>query len=395
MRPLIFSFLFLVIASPAHALTEAQAVERAMSAGNIQTLLEAGRTEAEGRIKAAGRWDNPEIEYSQEGLESPNGDSEERFWWLRQRLELAGSKGLQRDAAREQAQAGYARTALRRRDLVRDVRSRFYDALAAEETVQTLARYQARLKELASFVQQRVAAGDASRYDQLRLEQELALVEGDALTARADANAAREQLLALIGGEAGELTGAVLPPDIADPPLEQALRDHPLLQALEAESESQALTAEAARREAWPEVTVGIGRREADEPSFEADGNTFSLGVEIPLFDRGSGEAQIASSRARQRRSEYALAAAQLRADFRSTRQRLEAQRRAAIGLQSAVSDGSLAAIAESAYGAGEVSIMELIDAHRTALATRQAFVKRALDARNTFIQLQHLRGQP
>ena len=52
-----------------------------------------------------------------------------------------------------------------------------------------------------------------------------------------------------------------------------------------------------------------------------------------------------------------------------------------------------LGMIAEAAYGGGAINIMELIDAYRTELDTWRTFIDRALDARETFIQLQRLRG--
>ncbi|MCW8193647.1 TolC family protein [Proteobacteria bacterium 005FR1] len=396
MRLPFLSFLFLCsFALQAGELTEAQAVQRGMV--RIQEIFDAQRREALGRADAAGRWDNPEIEYSREALNLSDGDSEERFLWLRQPIDPSGRKGLQREAARQQARAEIARAELNRRDLQADIRLRFYRALAAADDARVAGGYRQRLEQLTGFTRERFEAGDASRYDLMRLERELALINSEWLQSSAAAQAARNRLLALIGGEPADPAGRLLPLATETIAVEDLLRQYPGLQALEAEAESESLSAEAARRKKWPELTVGVGRREVEEAGLENDGNTVSLSVEVPVFDRGQGEAQAAASRARQRRLDYELAAAALIADLRSALESLDAQRRAAQSLESALSDGamSLSAIAEEAYQAGELSTMELIDAYRSEMDLRRRFIERALDARLTFIELQRLREEP
>lgn len=391
----LFFFLLCSLALQAAELTEEQALQRGMV--RLQEIFDAQRHEALGRAAAAGRWDNPEIEYSREGLDLSDGDSEERLFWLRQRVDFSGRKGLQRDAARQQAQADIARAELDFRELQANIRLRFYRALAAAAETDITQGYRKRLEQLTEFTRERFEAGDVSRYDLMRLERELALIDSEWLQASAAARATRQQLLAFIGGESAKPAGPLLPPPTDEVNIEDLLRGHPRLQALQAEAESESLSAAAARRKQWPEFTLGVGRREVAEPGFEADGNALSLGVEVPIFDRGNGEAKAATSRARQRRLEYELAAITLAADLRSALESLEAQRQAAQGLEQALTDdaSSLSAIANEAYQAGELSTMELIDAYRSEMELRRRFIARALDARLTFIEIQRLRKTP
>lgn len=379
----------------AQELSEKQAVERGMV--RIEEIFEAQRREALGRAAATGRWENPELEYSREALDLADGDSEERFLWIRQQVDPSGRKGLQRDAAQQQARAEIARAELNRRDLQADIRLRFYRALAAAGEAVLAGGYRQRLEQLAGFTRERVEVGDASRYDLLRLERELALINSEWLQADAEARAMRQRLTALIGGESAEPAGQLLPPATHNVSVEDLLRQHPRLQALQAEAESESLSAEAARRKKWPEFTVGVGRREVEEPGFAGDGNAISLGVEVPVFNRGQGEAQAATSRARQRRLEHELAASTLAADLRTALDTLEAQREAAQTLENVVAEeaSSLSAIAEEAYQAGELTTMELIDAYRSEMELRRRFIARALDARTTFIEIQRLREMP
>ncbi len=396
----IFAFAVLALCcagSAAAPLTEHRAVERGLSQDNLETLLEARESAARGRTAAAGRWDNPELEYSREQLDLPAGDSEEQTWWLRQRINIAGVKGLERDAAARGLDADLARIRLARRKWRADIRRRFYEALAEQQRLEVLARHHKRLREIATVVQQQIDHGEASRYDGLRVKQELALVGSDRARAEAELQAARERLFALVGGEAQPLAGGLVPALPQSTSIDELVANHPRLAELEAQGDRSSLDAEAARRRRWPELTLGLGRKELNEPGLDAEGNTVSLGIEIPLFDRGSGEARQAESLAHQRRSDRALEARKLRADIRAARVNLRAQRRAALDVQASLESepSSLTAIAESAYRGGEIGIMQLIDAYRTELTSYQHFIDSALEARMTYIRLQRLRGEP
>jgi len=52
------------------------------------------------------------------------------------------------------------------------------------------------------------------------------------------------------------------------------------------------------------------------------------------------------------------------------------------------------AVIAEDAYQAGEIGVMELIDAHRADLAAQREAIQRARAARDSLIELQFLGGE-
>jgi len=376
------------------ALTEASAIERGMAQPRVRALLEARLEQAEGERLTAGRWENPEVEYSQENLDLPSGRSEETTWWLRQRLPLSGSKGLERDAAGMALEAARARVDLERRQWRARIRTRFHDALAARIRVEHLADHHRRLQRVATMIEQRVARGDAARYDSLRMGQELARARSALAEARARQQTERAQLFALIGGDPETLDGALLPPaaERGDPDLEQ----HPQLQRLAALGQSASLHARAARRAAWPEVSLGIGRKTLDEDDYSADGNAVALSVEIPLFDRSQGEAGRARGRVHEYVADHALTRTRLRAQRSALQTTLAAQRESARGLRQVMTrgEGSLGDLAESSYGAGELGVMELLDAWRTELETRLQYLDTARAARATLIQLQNLEGQ-
>lgn len=378
-------------------LTADEAVRRGLARQDIAASFDARRESARGRAATAGRWANPEIAYNRESLDLPGGESEERSLLIRQRFNLAGVNGLERDAAERRRDAEMARTDLAERELNAEIRRYFYEARAATRRTTLLRDWYNRLEELVTAVGNRVNAGDASQYDLARLEREQALLQGDLLTATASAESTREKLFSLIGGKQSSLSGEILPPSAGDLSLNNVIPTHPGLSALSAEADSAALSAKAAQRRRWPEVTLGLGHMEFNQGGVSSDGNIISLSVEIPLFNRDRGEYRSSENRARQLRADRRIAEAQLEAELSDRLRTLESRRDAAIALRESTDtgDASLAMVAESAYAAGEISVMELIDAHRSELAARQEAIDRALAARRAYIELLRLRGEP
>ncbi len=379
----------------AAGLSEADAVQQGLAQPRVSTLLESRRAAAEGVASSIGKWENPEIEYSAESLDLPGGDSRDEFLWLRQRFNVAGARGLERRAARLNLQGQFARIELERRELIREIRGLYYDVLAARRRLAAESAWRDRLGELVAAVDARRQAGDAARYDALRLRQELSLVRATVLEARAAYESAREALFALIGIEPAELTGGLLPPE-ASASVVRSLDDHPTLRALQSEASSAETRAKAARRNAWPDVTLGIGRRNFEEGDIDAEGGLIAIGVEVPLFDRSQGDFRAADNEARAVRAEASLVRSRLQAQVGEALRLLEVRRAAALDLkQEAARDGgSLADIAEAAYAADEIDVMALIDAHRTELAIEREATALARAARAAYIQLQYLSGE-
>ena len=331
------------------------------------------------------------MEYSRETLDLPDGAGVEQSIWIRQPLNLAGVPSLERRVAQHQLTAQQAQLELAKREHIADVRLMFYRALTAEMQANALREWGQRLAAIVTAANRRVQVGETSRFDLLRLQRERELLQGQMADAVLDAATAREYLSMRIGEDPGPvLTGTVLPPEL--PPLsERELENHPQLLFLKAGSESAALNTKAAKRRAWPEVTIGLGRKELTEPGLEADGNLVAVAVEIPLFDRNGGAARAALHNQHTLRAEYALARHRLQIDAREAYRQLLAQRQAAVS----VVGGALSAIAEDAYAAGEIDVAQLINAHQTDLATDLNRISRALRAREAYIQLQQMKGTP
>ena len=394
MRLILGSILFLISGSLlASGLTEHEAVEQGLRHPAIANQLDARRGIARGRVESAGRWDNPEIEYDWESLDFAGGSVDENSFLVRQRFDLAGVKRLERLSASLEMEAEEARIELTRRELVSQVREVFYSAMAAEQRQRAVERWQLRLEELALAISARVQAGDVSRYDETRVARELALLEGESLAVSSEAESARDRLATLVGQESFELLGQVLPPGAPPDSLPSLLDSHPLLDALGAEADSAAQLQEAASRERWPEVSLGLGYKESRQPGMQADGAMISLGIELPLFDRGQGRESMTKERSRLLTVERQLEERRLQVEARTILRRWRASIGAVDALDREQSQG-LIGMAEAAYGAGEITVMELMDAWRAELNTQLQLISSSLAARQAYIEWQTFTGE-
>lgn len=386
-----------LFSAPAFAeLTEYQVVQLGLENPQIQTLWQVQLEKARGELLHAGRWDNPSVEYTRENLALPGGTSAENSVWLHQKLNIAGVKGLERKAAQKNYEAKEKQQSVDIRHWQLILREAFYQTLAAQEKLTMLKQVQSRLASINNMVKQRAERGDASQFDALRIAKEWSVTVSKYASAEAQYTGLRNALLAKIDAPAEALAGSLLPDETGinsdTRPEIEVWEAHPQLLAIDAQLQSAEFRARAAGREQWPEVTIGIGRKEVNEPDFAADGNTISLGITLPLFDRGRGEKRIAESSTRQLRAEKILLLRQLQGTYQSALQALRAHREAARQLKGA--ERSLSRLAEASYQAGELSVMALLDAYQSDIETAEQFINTALEARLAYIQLQYLRGE-
>ncbi|PQA26297.1 TolC family protein, partial [Amnimonas aquatica] len=199
--------------------------------------------------------------------------------------------------------------------------------------------------------------------------------------------AARRQLASFWGAAdiGGGLAGPVALPSAAGPeaPAEAHADDSPALRQAQArvrEGEAAVRAAEAGRR---PDITVSAGmKREADTRD---ESLLFGVSVPLPLFDRQQGALRAARAELVAAQAGLALA----RQQFGQAQDALLLQRdtawREAAQLRDEVLPvaGRVLAGVREGYRAGKFSLLELLDAQRSLMSDREAY----LAARQSFHQ--------
>ena len=213
-----------------------------------------------------------------------------------------------------------------------------------------------------------------------------------------DLDAARQSLSVLLGGDSGgfrSLEGELLPDEpAAREQLLSAVDAQPALRRLQEQSEAFGLQQRAESR-TFPDVTLGLGLKREETNDQSDNGLVINASIPIPVFDKRKDKQARYQAQALIARSEYELARDTARAELEGVwRQVTQYQNSAATFRRDAVQGAQeLIGIAEAYYRAGEVGILELLDAYRGALDAELNALELEFKARSARIQLDHLTG--
>lgn len=354
----------------------------------IQTSVDVVRQEQEARRTMP----NPTAWYTREGAgftEFLQVEQTLPAFGLRSALERAGVAAV--EAA--EAERDVAIAALRAEALVALAR------FAAESTrVAETERAVSEVEKLVEILAIREREGEGSKYDRLRAEQEVheaRLAQVTATAAVAEARAALEALLppdvrlGTISVDLPQATAAALEALAA-----RATAQRPELRALERAVKRFQLESDAARRARGIAPSLLAGMKRADDAGDRKTGYIAGAGLSIPLFDRGNREAARWNAEASRATAMLAATTARVRAEIAGAAAVLDLRRKAVESFSAAtVSGDEIRTIADAAYRDGAITILELLDAYRTAARARARLIDLRLDAALALIALQRATG--
>jgi len=366
----------LILLAPFSALgqvTEEEAVQRALARPEIRDIVEGEIDAARGDAIRAGMWSNPTASYSREQVYGGPAASAENYVELSQAVDISGRRSLRGQAGDRRVEAARERGVSTRLGLETEVRSSFYEVVAGEARLAALRDSLRRVERLAEATSQREKAGDASGYDRMRLERERESVAARAAAQDGQLERARARLEGLLGVTAPvRVAGTLLPAD-APPPTETLVAKigaRPDLKALGEEAGAGDLEARAAGRWWIPDLTLTAGYKGVGVAGEQLNGYVAGIAIPLPVFDRNQDEAARAEGRSRQARGRLTLETDFATADVRGLRIQAARLADAARRFRSDASATSarLLATAEAAYRGGELGVLKLVDAQRSAL---------------------------
>jgi cobalt-zinc-cadmium efflux system outer membrane protein len=241
---------------------------------------------------------------------------------LSQELEIAGQRGIRRDAAAHQVSAEQHRTLATERDVAAAALVAYFDALAAAEVVRLATRLEATGKAMAVVTRARADSGAASPLEADVAESTALALTRARLAADRDADAARVAMTTLLGRDPAaalvDVDGALVPLAGADA-IGAAARvpEQPEIKALEEERRAFEARADALRRERIPNPTlqVFVQNDGFDERVY---GGGVSVPVPLPYPFGRTNKGEIAEAEAQSARS-----ATDAEAERREVRRRL------------------------------------------------------------------------
>ncbi len=377
-----------VLAAPAAAqqtaapLTLQDAITRAVESDPGLQAAGAGVDAARGGVRQARVRPNPELSAE---VENFNGDGDlrgfsgaETTFSVGQQIELGGQRSARIRLADRELHGAELDQVLRGLDLIKDVQTAYYDALAADELVAIAQERLETAQALNASVGRRVAAARDPLMAGARAEAGLAEARIALARAQAEAGSARARLASLIGGNAGF---ALIAADFALPRATDhdhaALSDEsPDIARLTASREAASASVRVERSLAWQNPTLSLGYRRFEER--DGDG-ALVAGVSIPLgiFDRNQGA--VARARAEERRSELNMEAARraLAREFSALERSISAD---AIAIRSSEDEvipqaERALALAQDGYNRGAFSYLDVLEAQRALTDARQSRV--------------------
>ena len=379
------------------SLTETQALARLSSESPRVKVLRAGVDVARADVLAANRRSNPRVTFNREAVAGIS----EHMLLVSQSLPISGRRAIDVSAASARVDAASSRADDLVRRLRADLRLAFTDLWGAQSRERDLARRRDRLREWAELLGRREAAGEASGFDRLRADREAIDVESERAVAASERTRAQGALgsffsAALDAGAIEAVRTETVPAVV--PPIEDLLglaeRSRPSLAALQHELAAAGFAERAAERRVVPDPEMVVGTKSSNAGTGDV-GLVVSMHVTLPLFDRARPERAAAKARASQVRAEAETLRLILRSEVGVWRAAVLERREIADRYRSAVaaSGEQIERIAQVSYEAGEGSMLEVLDAYRSASSARLRQATLDTAVREAEIELEFVSG--
>jgi outer membrane protein, heavy metal efflux system len=321
---------------------------------------------------------------------------------LDQPLVLWGKRGLRIEGA----EVGIAAAKDQERDTLRQlragVRDAFHHALHDRVLLTFASANQERYQRVIALNERRFHSGDISEVEFRKVQLENLKYLTEAEEARRSLSESTQLLGRLIGADhpvapVGELTA----PDLAvdgSTLTTVAMENRPDLAALRRVREQAALALEAARRERYPDVTVGADYTHSE---FVISGDNrnavgFGFSLPLPLLNQNQGEIAKAEIAVRQAETELARLRLDIAQEVHDALTRYESAHRLRRTFEAGYLDHAKLSVdaAETSYRIGAVSLIELLDAERTYTATQTDYLDTMFAARSSLTALEKAIGK-
>lgn len=372
-----------------NTLTEDEAVRIAQGSQSVLALSAGQLDLARSEVERERRWPNPMLDYTRESA----GETEQ-FLTMSQSFDFSGRRALRRRAAELRVEATQQEVAGQQLDLARIVRFEFSRAANQQELVRALGEWTRRIGAAAETAARLQAGGEVSGYDRRRLERERIGAEARLAAERGAMIAAQRRLAGLLGME--QLEGVTLQRPVApqipsEAELSERIEQRPDVTAIVKRIEAATLDREAAGRWRVPlfDLTAGMKNTRADS------GAIVGAGISLPIFNRSQDELLRANAELAILNAQRTLLLTRARGEVGGVAAEARELRNAArlFREQALPTSERLTTTAEAAYRAGEVGILELLDAYRTALDAEVEAAELEQRAREAEIELTRALG--
>jgi len=286
------------------------------------------------------------------------------------------------------------------------VRSSFADVVRKKSELQFSRDVLDRYSETVRLSRARFKAGEISEAELRKIELEGLKYQSAVIDNETDYDLSKQALAALLGlGSADEIPDIFLTEDAG--PIRRSLPDL-TREAVENRPDMRAITEgrryatailDSARREAYPDLSLGLTYMHSEFQVSGDNPNSFGIGASmpVPFFDRNQaniGRAEVGIKRVDNDRVRLSL---QIRHEVEEAVRRF----RRAETLLSLFKEGGMLEraetslhVAEKSYKAGAISLLEFLESERTYLETHDEFLHAQYDHQQSAVDLIHALGK-
>lgn len=323
---------------------------------------------------------------------------------LMQMVPLAGKLGLSGRIASAQARAEAQRTNEVEWELRSEAAMAFYDLYATDQGLRVARETLRLLQDVRRIAEAMYRVGEGRQADVLRSQVELARMVEDTIRMSTMRTAMAARLNALVDRRANAAVPSPALPVFPDsiPSLESLMAmaeaERPMVKAGELELEAAVSQTTLARREIWPDLTIGVqyGQR-ASDMGIERMGSVM-VGASIPIFARSRQLRMREEAVAMQEMAAAELAAvrAETRARVAEIHANLARARNLASLYRTTVLPQAEASVASAlaAYRVGGVDFMTLLDNRMTVNEYRQELLVLEGEQGKAWAELEALVGR-
>jgi len=287
-------------------------------------------------------------------------------------LLLTGQRGARKELVQRRVEVAEADVKTQYNRLIRDTWRLFAQLLAGQQRVAVLEEANRELERLQTIISGKENAGTASRYDVMRITQEVQSLKARLANAQTDNAGVVGELGVLLGFQDWKprAKGVLAPIGITanvNALWLQTEQNNPELESARLETIAADSGLERARRERWPVPSLLLGTAFTDQPYGNA---TYAgVSVDLPIFDRGQGGMARASAEKHAALLKRELLLAAMRQELERAVEVLSRRRTTLTEFDRDVLAPlpSLKQMAEDAYRLGKTGLLELLDSSRTS----------------------------
>jgi outer membrane protein TolC len=251
---------------------------------------------------------------------------------LSQKFPFPGKRGLSEEVAAKEAEAGGAEVDDIANQVVRDVKTAFYDFSHVYRAMEVTQRYKSILEELAKIAQTRYSLGLTIQDDIIRNQVEISKMVDDLIMLDQKKRAIAAKLNYLLNRPSYSPVGRPTDFDFnrltfsIEALQQQAIADNPMLKALKQEIAGRTKNVALAKKDYFPDFSVKLAYGQRDD---RLDMYTGMVELNLPIFFKSKQERKVAEAYADVRSAQAKYDGAQneilyMIADMGSMVQRLE-----------------------------------------------------------------------